>query len=145
MLTMFGGGLKRGILFRAKRLPGLLGPLPDPKEWMYGYIQVEKTREDDIDTLTWMHEQEAPFKRYAAKPWTVGQYTGKRDKNEAMIYEGDIVKVCGAEETVHEVQWDDDWSGFCLYSKEFGCTAIPPDTSKIEIIGNIHDNPELLE
>lgn len=144
MLTMFGGSPKREISCRARRMAGLLNPEPHGP-WVYRYLVLERTRPDDVDTMTKIYTKEDPCNGCVVEPWTVGQYAGKRDKNEAMIYEGDIVKVYGAEETVHEVQWDDDWSGFCLYSKEFGCTAIPLDTSKIEIIGNIHDNPELLE
>lgn len=62
---------------------------------------------------------------------TIGQYTGLKDKNGKMIFEGDIVKAaCGFSGVVN---YDD----FIYYKVE---RAIDDN---IEIIGNIHDNPEL--
>lgn len=78
-------------------------------------------------------------------PSTVGQYTGMTDKNGKKIFEGDIVQSTKTKETA-VVQWFSEHSAFmvwCKSSNEIGflyeCTKI------IEIIGNIHDNPELLK
>ena len=63
---------------------------------------------------------------------TIGQYTGLKDKNGKMIFDGDIVKATWGFSGV--VDYDD----FIYYKVE---RAIDDD---IEIIGNIHDNQELI-
>ena len=79
-------------------------------------------------------------------PETVGQYTGLTDKNGTKIFEGDIIQSLETKETA-VVQWFPEHSAFmvwCKSSNEVGflyeCTK-----SNIEVIGNIYDNPELLE
>ena len=71
------------------------------------------------------------------RPETVGQFTGLTDKNGTKIFEGDIIKL--------------EQSGKCYevkYKSVCFCIGInwaishEPDC---EVIGNIHDNPELLE
>lgn len=82
---------------------------------------------------------------------TVEQYTGLHDKNSKEIYEGDIVKL-------HVVILSpDDKVGFIEYSPKYGyCINFGKsiarqeywaanDKHTIEVIGNIHENPELLE
>lgn len=79
------------------------------------------------------------------------QYTGLYDKNGQEIYEGDVVKL-------HVVILSpDDKAGFIEYRPEFGyCINFGKavarqeywaanDKHTIEVIGNIHENPELLE
>lgn len=73
------------------------------------------------------------------------QFTGLRDKNDKEIYEGDIVKFLynSTPQTEYKgtVKWDNDglsWS--------FSGLLIEPTPRKtMEIIGNIYENPELLE
>ncbi|MDR1957162.1 MAG: YopX family protein, partial [Treponema sp.] len=68
---------------------------------------------------------------------TVGQYTGLKDKNGTRIFEGDIVKLCRIR--VYPVIWKN--SAFQVNNDFLGLWP----SSDIEVIGNIHDNPELLE
>ncbi|MGQ2227173.1 YopX family protein [Fructobacillus fructosus] len=83
--------------------------------------------------------------------YTLEQFTGLHDKNGREIYDGDIVKL-------HVVILSPDYNvGVIEYSPEFGyCInfrkSIAPqeywagnDKYTIEVIGNIHENPELLE
>lgn len=129
----------REILFRGK--------VNDTKEWLMGDLishTYEKPNIRPIGTLS----------SYIVIPETVGQYTGLTDKNGQKIFEGDIVKIerglmlngkyayCEIGKVVYEqccffVVFADDCRRIRLYREN--------DTERYEIIGNIHDNPELLK
>lgn len=88
--------------------------------------------------------------KYAVYPETIGQYTGLRDKNGTRIFEGDICRNTKTGEIV-SVKWHGTMAGY-VWSKprndnknlyDFGELFRVYD--KYEVIGNIHDNPELLE
>ena len=78
-------------------------------------------------------------------PETVGEYTGLRDRNCVTVFEGDIAEdVCTHVRYI--IEWDDMNACFSLAKKEFGHTEYVgdiDDVHEMEIIGNIHDNPEI--
>lgn len=115
----------REILFRGKR--------KDNGMWIHGDYQHFHI-ENDIYVYIgrWGKEMRS------VKPETVGQFTGLFDKNGKEIFEGDILKWDDIEwgsEHLELVEWNyslfsirkDDWNEWC------------------EVVGNIHDNPELLK
>ena len=86
-------------------------------------------------------------------PETVGQFTGLTDKNGTKIFEGDIVKreytlwhgetKKTRETQIGVVSYSNKDCGFCL---DKVCNLRKPwDGDTLEIIGNIHDKPELLK
>ena len=90
----------------------------------------------------------SPVEKFTVYTDTVGQYTGLTDKNGKKIFEGDICRNTRTNEIV-SVKWHGTMAGF-VWSKrienshlyDFGELFRAYD--KYEVIGNIHDNPELL-
>ena len=138
----------REILFRGKRI--------NNGDWTYGNLIVTKRL---IGTECYVSTQNGidngKSYKFSVNPSTVGQYTGLIDKNGKKIFEGDIIKI------VPDYDYSDDYTISKVYSyngifcvdyhgDDFDSTALGfledylPD-GDFEVIGNIHDNPELLE
>ena len=129
----------REVIFRGKRT--------DNGKWVKGYLYITHIGSHEIGS----YDAEINIERFTFDviPETVGQYTGLTDKNGKRIFEGDIVHCvskldsadmviifeCGQfrmilAEKYHEYQTNVGYYDINCFAKE--------------VIGNIHDNPELL-
>jgi uncharacterized phage protein (TIGR01671 family) len=133
----------REILFRAKTIPNCKnvtngGVIKNPK-WIYGYIDLGYMH----DCKTALISDEKGNNVYKCQYETIGQYTGLTDKNGNKIFEGDICK--------HRSNFSGDFI-ISVVTYTDGCFLAMADNNsgfnlfdKLEVIGNIHDNPELLK
>jgi uncharacterized phage protein (TIGR01671 family) len=138
--------MMREILFRGKRL--------DNGEWVEGSGFL---REGDACWIYGKIKREGDCFNDWEKvdPTTVGQFTGLCDKNGKKIFEGDIVRVClNPEIDTGVIKFDERIAGFIIDFNpcELGTfldmfLAFQEVGNKVwvEVIGNVHDNPELLE
>ena len=124
----------REILFRGKRTDG---------QWIYGGL-LKVTYDGNTynlifaDNFLFVFGEAKAMEHACVDPATVGQFTGLTDKNGKKIFEGDILKWDSMEwgcDHLEIASWDyelfnmrrNDWKEWC------------------EVIGNVYDNPELLE
>ena len=141
----------REILFRGKRT--------DTGKWIYGQLARYNLR-FDVANMVDEHETLVPVLTK-----TIGQFTGLTDKNDKKIFEGDVVKAViirdlgGGTENREEtgIIGYDKIGMIGLIAKYVGTIPVWSDFFQeltlsgcigdfwFEAIGNIHDNPELLE
>ena len=123
----------REILFRGKM---------DNGEWVYGSFCMDVLEQFNglcgVDGFIRLYDKaEGKMKTYEVDRETVGQYTGLKDKHGKRIFEGDILSLRTGRR--HVVMFED--GAFALEN-----TAITMRfANKFEVIGNIHDNPEMLK
>lgn len=134
--------MNRKILFRGK--------LEYNGKWIYGDLLQYENGDVAIfgeKLSSFGCECTEMSKRDRVIPDTIGQYTGLKDKNGNKIFEGDIV-IIGEKLKTKVVYYD----GAFRMQSEFSPT--PTDTTdmgymmrefSVRIIGNIHDNPELIK
>lgn len=141
----------RDIIFRGKRL--------DNGEWVEGdyfrkYIYDRDGNVSLHHLIGWQvadNDGEMCNDYEDVDPATVGQYTGKKDKNGKKIFEGDII---------HTKQYGKDeyglnHCGYDIFSVRFINSSFRIESNNrwfyltdghhIEVIGNIHDTPDLLK
>lgn len=154
----------REILFRGKRV--------DNSKWVTGSyfkhnpLMVCFSEEEKLDKHLIVFDGccdwgfEPPIECVEVLPETIGQFTGLTDKNGKKIFEGDIIRattldtgteqkaVVGFDSFIDENNGD-EYIGF--YIQFEGCKTtitqlqMEEVKDKFEVIGNIHDNSELLE
>lgn len=81
--------------------------------------------------------------RREAEQIEIMQYTGLLDKNEVEIYEGDIVNLSSWEPSIYQIAFDR--GAFYLAKSDLEEVGDIKYAEKSEVIGNIYENPELLE
>lgn len=111
-------------------------------EWVYGGITAMK--DGWCSAITTLTEDEFDSQELVY-PETIGQFTGLLDKNGREIYEGDILEVC---EMYAKVVWNEEKASFeyqYLHPMQLTNTFYEFNMPYLSIIGNIHDNPELIK
>lgn len=119
----------RTIKFRAQDIAS--------NKWLFGDIRHHK---NDVCIF-----EQGGNKGEQVKPETVGQFTGLHDKHGHEIYEGDILLYNGIRRTV---EWNYGTFGLSMHENGFPFQAfyellVPIVDSTV--VGNIHDNPQLLK
>ncbi|ECB9394472.1 hypothetical protein AFS60_10660 [Listeria monocytogenes] len=128
----------RAIEFRGQNING---------HWAHGNLAIIKEKLDRAEIGTYISNSAgAPF-AYQVRPETIGQYTGLKDKNGKKIFEGDIVNCKFFDRMVGDIAGvinfiDCVWAVSDFKNKRLYQLI---DVDNIEIIGNIHENPELME
>ena len=125
----------REILFRGKRV--------DNGEWVEGdFCHPSNICKESIGYDEQLKQSGIPiWEDYNIRTETVGQYTGLTDKNGKKIFEGDIIK--DRFDDIGQIEYKPKYAAFIIQGWETGFAFwVKKD---IEVIGNIHDNPELLK
>lgn len=135
--------MSREILFRAKHIHAMDSNEHLNGTWVHGYLSGKNYIYDKSLEGEFLVDED-----------TICQYTGLTDKNGKKIFEGDVVKdsagVCG------EVKFGLYAAGFSIPDTNQGFYIEFPEKSlyreelgywrnKIVVVGNVFDNPELLE
>lgn len=114
-------------------------------EWVYGYLiesdvivgQIVEFNDEYFNTAYW----------FKVNPETIGFNTGRKTRNGREIYEGDIIEETGRYESyLYKVVWNESnvTFDFVDLATEEVFHAEDIYFNHVEVIGNIHDNPELL-
>jgi len=124
-------------LFRGKRT--------DNGEWVTGaYLErYHSTRFGIVDAI--FFSDEAKTHRHPVNRDTVGQCTGMRDNRGLLIFEGDALRRSGKKSKIYIVCWNEYYWVLRCGSVSENLLMNRGGIDGQEIIGNIHDKPELLE
>lgn len=123
----------------------------DGTKWYYG--DLEYNRKTDVARIHTYGEDGSYCCQYTVDPDTVGEFTGMRDKHGKKIFEGDVVEVTSIrygyedfkKKMLCEIVYDNDLCCFDFRASDRQrCMCATILDAKIEVIGNIYENTELL-
>ena len=121
-------------------------------EWQYGHLIEDRGRAFIINEVVEANEQYITIGFWCpVNIESVGCFTGMFDKNGKEIFEGDILAFETDDEVINvNVFWDEEHALFMFESKKYNeqeplAELVENNTYPFEIIGNIYENPELLE
>ena len=112
-----------------RKLPGI---------WVYGGV----AKGSGAYSIIYGSADNEPIQKHVVYTETVGQYIGLDDVHGKKIFEDDILRAANA--TLFVVEWDNAHSRYMGYTVDGHREVYIDEVSYKEIIGNIHDNPELL-
>lgn len=135
----------REILFRGKRI--------DNKEWVYGSFVNHTSSESMIIDEPYQTNSNELFAIvfWPVDPKTVGQYVDLVDEHGVKLFEGDIIKTKDDMDPIYVIKWGGGWNYPAFDTSPYidcdcnGLSYLVNSGCDFEIIGNIYDNPELLE
>lgn len=133
------------ILFRGKRA--------DNGEWTYGYYCPKPYSHFPCEAAIFPSETiDRDWHGERVDPDTVGRFTGLTDRNGVKIFEGDIIKhtqvyLHGKVKSFGYVKWSTAYACWLAggYTNGRADMFLGDQSYKLEVLGNIYDNPELLE
>jgi uncharacterized phage protein (TIGR01671 family) len=112
------------------------------RAWLKDYKMMVKVQRINFDTRTIeVKIGEGDLYEFDFEEIKLIQYTGLKDKNSKKIFEGDLLKTT-FDDTVISVKFKEGVFGYTYYGF-YSLTS--KKTENMIIIGNIHENPELLE
>ena len=141
--------MNREIKFRGKPIEG---ELPSGEKLHGGFVYGSLLQGNGLCQI--LVPVEGAFKNYKVDPDTVGQFTGLCDANGREIYEGDITKAPLLDPIFGDILSDafdnvaisfHNGSFVVAYYEGRHKIYLQDLYNKIEVLGNIHDNPELLK
>lgn len=138
----------REILFRGKDA--------DSNEWRYGYYAHFEDMRGVKANLIYtgyadVHMGSLLTDCHDVKPETVGQFTGLTDKNGVKIFEGDIVKyieidIDGSDDKyIGVIYYNQSTANYVIQKRKYKVNFVTSWIGDVEVVGNIHDDPELLK
>lgn len=120
------------------------------------WLKKRQEMDNEIDHISWLEDElycigDGITYMVSAEDLVLMQSTGLKDKNGKEIFEGDILACKTDDEVINlNIFWDEEHALFMFESKKYNeqeplAELVENNTYPFEIIGNIYENPELLE
>lgn len=126
--------MENRYLFRGKRI--------DNGEWVIGAVLFH----DDATTIFNQHPADGSLQGFEVNIKTICQCTGLKDKNGKLIWENDVIR-CNYETSIvkwEKSEWRIKWIDEAVWRRDLDYW-VNESKREVNVVGNIFDNPELLE